>query len=101
MSADDLVALAADCVVYMAAEPTEVSQRPGTDNWDSVDTMCQLLASGKVHQDVVATGISRADQPAGHSATMSTIACARRLNQAGPRSSAPASNRASCAMRWR
>lgn len=58
--ADDLVATAADCVVYMAAEPTGSPKEPGTDGWESVDTMCRLLASGK---NVVATGISGLTNP--------------------------------------
>lgn len=57
---DDLVAMAADCVVYMAAEPTGSPKEPGTDGWESVDTMCRLLASGK---NVVATGISGLTNP--------------------------------------
>ena len=57
---DDLVALAADCVVYMAAEPSGSPKEPGTDGWESVDTMCRLLASGK---NVVATGISGLTNP--------------------------------------
>jgi 4-hydroxy-tetrahydrodipicolinate reductase len=57
---DDLVAMAADCVVYMAAEPTGSPKEPGTDGCESVDTMCRLLASGK---NVVATGISGLTNP--------------------------------------
>jgi len=57
---DDLVALDADCVVYMAAEPNGSPKQPGTDGWESVDTMCRLLASGK---NVVATGISGLTNP--------------------------------------
>jgi 4-hydroxy-tetrahydrodipicolinate reductase len=57
---DDLVAMAADCVVYMAAEPTGSPKEPGTDGWESVHTMCRLLASGK---NVVATGISGLTNP--------------------------------------
>jgi hypothetical protein len=57
---EDLVALDADCVVYMAAEPSGSPKVPGTDGWESVDTMCRLLASGK---NVVATGISGLTNP--------------------------------------
>ncbi len=57
---DDLVALDADCVVYMAAEPSGSPKEAGTDGWESVDTMCRLLASGK---NVVATGISGLTNP--------------------------------------
>jgi 2,4-diaminopentanoate dehydrogenase len=58
--ADDLVALDADCVVYMAAEPSGSPKEPGTDGWESVETMCRLLDSGK---NVVATGISGLTNP--------------------------------------
>jgi hypothetical protein len=57
---DELVALDTDCVVYMAAEPSGSPTEPGTDGWESVDTMCRLLASGK---NVVATGISGLTNP--------------------------------------
>ncbi|MDT5152593.1 MAG: hypothetical protein QOI01_4326 [Mycobacterium sp.] len=57
---DELLALDADCVVYMAAEPGGSPKEPGTDGWESVDTMCRLLASGK---NVVATGISGLTNP--------------------------------------
>lgn len=57
---DDLVALDADCVVYMAAEPSGPPNEPGADGWDSVETMCRLLDSGK---NVVATGISGLTNP--------------------------------------
>jgi hypothetical protein len=59
-SIDDIVGLDADCVVYMAAEPNGPPNQPGTDGWDSVDTICRLLASGK---NVVATGISGLTNP--------------------------------------
>jgi hypothetical protein len=58
--ADDLVALDADCVVYMAAEPSGSPKEPGTDGWESVDTMCRHLRNGK---NVVATGISGLTNP--------------------------------------
>jgi hypothetical protein len=57
---DELVALDADCVVYMAAEPSGSPKEPGTDGWESVETMCRLLAGGK---NVVATGISGLTNP--------------------------------------
>jgi hypothetical protein len=57
---DDLVALDADCVVYMAAEPSRPPTEPGTDGWQSVETICRLLDSGK---NVVATGISGLTNP--------------------------------------
>lgn len=59
-SIDDIVDLDADCVVYMAAEPNGPLNQPGTDGWDSVATICRLLASGK---NVVATGISGLTNP--------------------------------------
>jgi hypothetical protein len=57
---DALVALDADCVLYMPAEPKGSPTKPGTDGWDSVDVICRLLASGK---NVVATGISGLTNP--------------------------------------
>jgi hypothetical protein len=57
---DEIVGLDADCVVYMAAEPSGSPNEPGTDGWHSVDTICRLLASGK---NVVATGISGLTNP--------------------------------------
>jgi hypothetical protein len=57
---DEIVGLEADCVVYMAAEPSGSPNEPGTDGWRSVDTICRLLASGK---NVVATGISGLTNP--------------------------------------
>jgi hypothetical protein len=57
---DDLLALDADCVVYMAAEPNGSPGEADTDGWRSVETMCRLLASGK---NVVATGISGLTNP--------------------------------------
>ncbi|CQD18254.1 dihydrodipicolinate reductase [Mycobacterium europaeum] len=57
---DDLVAMAADCVVYTAAEPTGSPKERGTEGWESADTMCRLLVSGK---NVVATGISGLNNP--------------------------------------
>jgi hypothetical protein len=56
----DVVAVDADCVVYMAAEPSGSPNDPGTDGWKSVDTICRLLNSGK---NVVATGISGLTNP--------------------------------------
>jgi len=53
--ADAAVAIEADCVVYMAAEPGGSPATEGTDGWRSVETICRLLASGK---NVVSTGIS-------------------------------------------
>jgi 4-hydroxy-tetrahydrodipicolinate reductase len=52
---DAVVAIEADCVVYMAAEPSGSPAIEGTDGWRSVDTICRLLASGK---NIVSTGIS-------------------------------------------
>jgi hypothetical protein len=57
---DALVALDADCVVYMAAEPKGSPAKPGTDGWRSVETICRLLASGK---NVVSVGISGLTNP--------------------------------------
>jgi hypothetical protein len=50
---DDLVALDADCVVYMAAEPSGPPNEPGTDGWESVETLCRLLDSGAIASTVV------------------------------------------------
>jgi hypothetical protein len=60
---DALVALDADCVSYMAAEPKGSPKKPGTDGWLSVDAICRLLASGK---NVVSTGISGLIHPHGY-----------------------------------
>jgi hypothetical protein len=60
---DALVALDADCVSYMAAEPKGSPTRSGTDGWLSVEAMCRLLASGK---NVVSTGISGLMNPHGY-----------------------------------
>jgi hypothetical protein len=57
---DDIVGLDADCALYMAAEPSGSPTTPGTDGWNSVDTICRLLATGK---NVVATGISGLTNP--------------------------------------
>jgi hypothetical protein len=57
---DDVVGLDADCVVYMAAEPSGPPTTAGTDGWHSVEAICRLLASGK---NVVATGISGLTNP--------------------------------------
>jgi hypothetical protein len=57
---DALVALEADCVVYMAAEPKASPANPETDGWQSVETICRLLASGK---NVVSVGISGLTYP--------------------------------------
>lgn len=57
---DAIVALDADCVVYMAAEPLTSPATPGSDGWQSVDMICRLLASGK---NVVSTGISGLTNP--------------------------------------
>jgi 2,4-diaminopentanoate dehydrogenase len=45
----------ADCVVYMPEEPRQVPTRVGGDGFESVETICRLLATGK---NVVSTGIS-------------------------------------------
>jgi 2,4-diaminopentanoate dehydrogenase len=55
-----IIATKADCVVYMAAEPTGSPAQEGTAAWQSVATICQLLASGK---NVVSTGISGLANP--------------------------------------
>ncbi len=57
---DDVVGLDADCVVYMANEPSGPPTTAGTDGWHSVEAICRLLASGK---NVVATGISGLTNP--------------------------------------
>jgi hypothetical protein len=57
---DALVAVDADCVLYMAAEPKGALTKPGTDGWQSIEVICRLLASGK---NVVSTGISGLTNP--------------------------------------
>jgi hypothetical protein len=57
---DALLAQDADAVVYMPAEPKGSVLKPGTDGWESVETICRLLASGK---NVIATGISGLTYP--------------------------------------
>ena len=52
---DALVTLGADCAVYMAAEPHGAVSTIGTDGWESVGMICQLLETGT---NVVGTGIS-------------------------------------------
>jgi hypothetical protein len=59
-SLDAVTALDADCVVYMAAEPTGSPATAGSDGWQSVETICRLLASGK---NVISTGISGLTNP--------------------------------------
>jgi 4-hydroxy-tetrahydrodipicolinate reductase len=59
-SVDAIIALDADCVVYMAAEPNGSAADTGSDGWKSVETICELLASGK---NVVSTGISGLANP--------------------------------------
>jgi hypothetical protein len=54
-SAEEILQVEADCVIYMAAEPSSNPAIEGTEAWQSVDTICRLLASGK---NVVSTGIS-------------------------------------------
>jgi hypothetical protein len=54
-SVSDIIEVEADCVVYMAAEPNSNPAVEGTEAWQSVDTICRLLASGK---NVISTGIS-------------------------------------------
>jgi len=49
-----------DCVVYMAAEPNSNPAIEGTEAWQSVHTICQLLASGK---NVISTGIAGLTNP--------------------------------------
>jgi hypothetical protein len=44
----------------MAAEPKGSPAVPGTDGWESVETICRLLASGK---NVISTGISGLTNP--------------------------------------
>jgi 2,4-diaminopentanoate dehydrogenase len=51
----DILDVDADCVIYMAAEPSSNPAVEGTEDWQSVDTICRLLASGK---NVISTGIS-------------------------------------------
>jgi 2,4-diaminopentanoate dehydrogenase len=57
---DAIVALDADCVIYMAAEPNESAANPGSDGWRSVEAICRLLTSGK---NVVSTAISGLTNP--------------------------------------
>jgi hypothetical protein len=57
---DELVALDADCVLYMGAEPKRPLTKPGTDGWQSVEIICKMLASGK---NVISTGISGLTNP--------------------------------------
>jgi 2,4-diaminopentanoate dehydrogenase len=52
---DALLALGADCAVYMSAEPQGDVTTEGTDGWESVGRVCRLLEAGT---NVVATGIS-------------------------------------------
>ena len=52
---DALLALGADRTVYMAAEPQGDVATKGTDGWESVGRICQLL---EACTNVVATGIS-------------------------------------------
>jgi 2,4-diaminopentanoate dehydrogenase len=52
---EQILLVEADCVVYMPAEPNSNPAVEGTEAWQSVNTICQLLASGK---NVVSTGIS-------------------------------------------
>ncbi len=59
-SVDAIIALDADCVVYMAAEPRVSVANPGSDGWHSVETICKLLTSGK---NVISTGISGLTNP--------------------------------------
>jgi 2,4-diaminopentanoate dehydrogenase len=58
--AEDIFRVEADCVIYMAAEPNSNPAIPGTEAWQSVETICQLLTSGK---NVVSTGISGLTNP--------------------------------------
>jgi hypothetical protein len=60
---DALVALDADCVLYMGAEPKGSPKKAGTDGWHGVEAMARLLASGK---NVVSTGISGLMNPHGY-----------------------------------
>jgi hypothetical protein len=55
VNASEIVEAEADCVIYMAAEPNSNPAIEGTEAWQSVDMICQLLASGK---NVISTGIS-------------------------------------------
>ena len=59
-NAEEVLQTEGDCVVYMAAEPNSNPAREGTEAWQSVDMICQLLASGK---NVVSTGISGLIEP--------------------------------------
>jgi hypothetical protein len=59
--ADAVIALDADCCIYMAAEPHGAVTREGTDGWHSVETICRLLERGT---NVVSTGISGLINPA-------------------------------------
>jgi hypothetical protein len=52
---DALLALEADCALYMAAEPQGDVTTKGTDGWESMGRICRLLEAGT---NVVATGIS-------------------------------------------
>ena len=57
---EEILQIEADCVIYMAAEPSSNPAIEGTEAWQSVDTICRLLASGK---NVVSTGISGLTNP--------------------------------------
>jgi hypothetical protein len=57
---DEIVALDAECVIYMAAEPKGRITKPGSEAWHSVEIVCRLLESGK---NVVCVGISGLTNP--------------------------------------
>jgi hypothetical protein len=59
-SLDEIVALDADCVIYMAAEPKGRITKVGSEAWQSVENVCRLLESGK---NVVCVGISGLTNP--------------------------------------
>lgn len=57
---DELLALDAECVIYMGAEPKGNITKPGSEAWQSVEQVCRLLESGK---NVVCVGISGLTNP--------------------------------------
>src|ERR1700733_8529957 len=44
---EELLALEADCVIYMGPEPRGNIGEPGTEAWKSLENVCRLLESGK------------------------------------------------------
>jgi 2,4-diaminopentanoate dehydrogenase len=64
---DELLALDADCVVYMGAEPKGNIKKTGTEAWKSVESVCRLLESGK---NIICVGISGLTNPRNYGAEL-------------------------------